>query len=73
MTFIENDMTTSGHVGREDADIFLMKFCRAHILANSTFAWWGAWLSNSNLVIAPEKWYSNGMAHGIIPERWIEI
>ena len=40
------------------ADMHLMSQCRAHILSNSTFAWWGATLAKSKLVIAPADWFS---------------
>lgn len=74
MTFINNDMTTRDHKGREDADIWLMKHCRAHILANSTFSWWGAYLSGSNRVVAPRNWYADkSIKHSIIPERWQQL
>lgn len=71
--YIQNDMTTPSHMGREDADIFLMKNCRHQILANSTFGWWGAWLSESEAIITPHNWFANGMAHDIVPERWTRI
>lgn len=74
MTFIENDMTTRDHLGREDADIHLMKHCKGHILANSTFSWWGSWLSESPFVVAPKKWYADSeIKHSIIPDRWMKL
>ena len=42
---------------RQEQDLYLMSCCKNHILANSSFSWWGAWLDNGKdkLVIAPEK------------------
>ena len=41
-------------------DLCLMTLCSHHIIANSSFSWWGAWLSNSQNVIAPSKWFGDG-------------
>lgn len=38
-------------------DMCLMSKCQMHIIANSSFSWWGAFLSKSNGVIAPSKWF----------------
>lgn len=60
-------------------ELFLMSLCHHHIIANSTFSWWGAWLNESRekVVFAPKKWV-NGPANykkfkDIIPESWIRI
>ena len=38
-------------------DLCLMTMCDGHIIANSSFSWWGAWLSKSRKIIAPSGWF----------------
>ena len=58
-------------------DLRLMSKCKHHIIANSSFSWWGAWLcTNENkVVIAPSQWFSAGDrgTKDLIPENWIRI
>ena len=42
------------------------------IIANSTFSWWGAYLSGSDSVIYPKLWYKN-KTPDLFPEKWIGI
>lgn len=40
-------------------DLCLMTMCHYHIIANSSFSWWGSWLSKSKQTISPSKWFQN--------------
>lgn len=60
--------------GRDFEDMHLMAMCRHHIIANSSFSWWGAWLDPrpKKRVIAPVHWFK-GAGHDtrdLIPESW---
>lgn len=58
---------------REDwKDIVLMMHCKHAIIANSTFSWWAAWLSDTDgrTIIAPIPFTVNDE---ILPDNWIRI
>jgi|TARA_Y100000389_G_C17463616_1_gene523686 hypothetical protein len=61
--------------GREELDLCLMSLCDKHIIANSTFSWWGAYLSNQETIIVPDKWFkgsnfSNNNTSDLYPKNW---
>jgi hypothetical protein len=51
-------------------DMCLMSMCDYHIIANSSFSWWGSWLSNSKKTIAPAKWFGDSPN---VPKNWSDI
>ena len=63
--------------GRDSAfDMQLMSLFRHHIIANSSFSWWGAWLDarSDKLVFAPKKWFSDKRdCSGLVPPSWYRI
>ena len=69
-------------VGREFSgtrfqDLYLMSQCRSHIIANSSFSWWGAWLgeNETGITVGPKPWFSdvNTRNPDILPQRWLCI
>ena len=58
-------------------DIRLMTRCRHHIIANSSFSWWGGWLNPDpdKIVIAPARWFADPSReiHDIVPESWLRL
>lgn len=60
-------------------DLRLMSLCKHHIIANSSFSWWGAWLSQNphKIVVGPSRWFNNpkkkANTSDVLPEGWISL
>lgn len=59
---------------KDQYDLFLMTTCDNHIISNSTFSWWGAYLSDNPTPVYPSKWYESELCHiqwhKMIPLGW---
>lgn len=55
----------------------LMSLCRHHIIANSSFSWWGAWLNPraDKMVVAPKRWGNDPRwdDRDLIPRGWTRL
>lgn len=60
-------------------DFELMTYCDHHIIANSSFSWWSAWLGRNpkKKVIAPKQWFGPAKAgwntKDLLPAGWETI
>lgn len=59
-------------------DLYLMSMCKHHIISNSSFSWWAAYLNQypDKIVItpSPSRWFGPGMSHcdtkDLLPDEW---
>lgn len=61
---------------RPSQELVLMSKCNHHIISNSSFSWWGAYLnqSASKTVLVPDIWNNGYIAQpNIAPEGWVRF
>ena len=68
---IEN--ATFADTGSDYVDLCVMSMCNHHIIANSSYSWWGAWLNSSETkrVIAPKIWFGPAYFHWKIEDIYL--
>ena len=71
ITYVEHAETNQTRITL--LDFYLMQQCRHHIVANSTFSWWTAWLGEKtgSMIVSP----GSGLlaAGSSFPERWLKV
>lgn len=79
LKIIPNATVIAHNSGTSWQDMALMSKCSHHIIANSSFSWWGAWLNpNKNkIVMAPKNWFKTRDRYyddaDIVPKSWIKL
>ena len=72
ITYVASNPPTRGF-----RDMQLMSLCHHHIIANSSFSWWGAWLNSraQPRVIAPARWFagSDKDTRDLLPASWERV
>ena len=65
------------HNSRGSDDLRLMSMCSHHVIANSSFSWWGAWLNprDEKLVVAPARWVADRSVDTsrVVPDDWLRV
>lgn len=82
MLWVKENLTvaaTTHHVGHNEQaydDMHLMSLCKHHVIANSSFSWWGAWLNASpdKIVVAPQQWFAHPHnTEHLLPQAWVKV
>ncbi len=73
--FIDEQVSNSQHM-----DMLFMRKCKYIVMANSTFSWWAAWLSDrtDSVIITPANWFYNkkrndNLLNAIIEPGWVVL
>lgn len=53
-------------------DLYLMSLASHHIIANSSYSWWAAWLGDKpeQEIIMPDRWFVSGVKAPMDEKRW---
>lgn len=66
-----------GETNSSESGLRLMSLCDNHIIANSSYSWWSAWLSKNNnkVVIAPKNWVKSNKVESsnVALREWLRV
>lgn len=75
--YVSGAQTSAGKTLSAAQELVLMSRCRHHIISNSTFSWWGAYLNRQTdkIVVAPGLWNRSKIdSHkNILPQSWVRL
>jgi hypothetical protein len=70
---VDGELVTGSSGAAEE--MWVMSHGAGHVIANSTFGWWAAWMNDPRTpVVAPNPWFRDGpIIEGLIPPEWDRI
>lgn len=71
---LQNAVFVEGNGDQPWEDLRLMMACRHHVIANSTFSWWGAYMGrdSNGIVFYPEHWFPGALTRPtMVRPGWI--
>lgn len=71
-SIFESDRFFISQANLPEYDMCLMSMCTHHIIANSSFSWWGAWLAKSKNVIAPRVWFGPSLSNHDTKDLYVD-
>lgn len=78
--FIDLHIVRADNIHSDWEEMILMSCCDHHIIANSTFSWWGAYLNQTTqdkIVCYPSKWFGPALSRNntkdLCPDTWVKI
>ena len=77
--FLENKNIIKSNINNPMSEFQMMMSCDHHIIPNSTFSWWAAWINPNpkKKVLCPKKWFKlnkdNVFIKDLLPLDWIIV
>jgi hypothetical protein len=74
VAFVPSDAHIAGY--KASGHLRLMAACKGHVISNSTYSWWGAWLDNDPVItVAPKHWFRKQERNACspIPPDWVVV
>ena len=76
LPFLDGAVFVEGNTAEPWEDLRLMAACKHHIIANSSFSWWGAYLGRDpqGVTVLPDKWFDGVTTSAcLLKDGWLTV